>query len=69
MAGLCEELKGLISDRFGIVDKFTGDGLLASFPDFFSGPDAGYRAISALMKRTLCLRKDTNSIGVHFLLF
>ena len=32
MAGLCEELKGLICDRFGIVDKFTGDGLLASFP-------------------------------------
>jgi class 3 adenylate cyclase len=47
MAGLCEELKGLICDRFGIVDKFTGDGLLASFPEFFSGPDAGYRAISA----------------------
>ena len=33
MAGLCEELKGLICDRFGIVDKFTGDGLLASFPE------------------------------------
>jgi class 3 adenylate cyclase len=47
MAGLCEELKGLICERFGIVDKFTGDGLLASFPEFFSGPDAGYRAISA----------------------
>lgn len=47
MAGLCEELKGLICERFGIVDKFTGDGLLVSFPEFFSGPDAGYRAISA----------------------
>jgi hypothetical protein len=33
MAGLCEELKGLICERFGIVDKFTGDGLLASFPE------------------------------------
>ena len=47
MAGLCEELKGSICDKFGIVDKFTGDGLLASFPEFFSGQDAGYRAISA----------------------
>jgi len=46
MAGLCEQVKSLICDKFGIVDKFTGDGLLASFPEFFSGPDAGYRAIS-----------------------
>lgn len=47
MAGLCEEWNRVICDRFGIVDKFTGDGLLASFPEFFSGADAGYRAISA----------------------
>jgi adenylate cyclase len=57
MAGLCEELKGLISDRFGIVDKFTGDGLLASFPEFFSGPDAGYRAISAAHEAHLVFTK------------
>ena len=47
MAGLCEELGGLICEGLGIVDKFTGDGLLAVFPEFFSGQDAGYRAISA----------------------
>lgn len=57
MAGLCEELKGLICDRFGIVDKFTGDGLLASFPEFFSGPDAGYRAISAAHQAHLVFTK------------
>lgn len=57
MAGLCEELKGLICDRFGIVDKFTGDGLLASFPEFFSGPDAGYRAISAAHEAHLVFTK------------
>lgn len=57
MAGLCEELKGLICDRFGIVDKFTGDGLLASFPEFFSGADAGYRAISAAHEAHLVFRK------------
>lgn len=47
MTGVCEELRRVICDKFGLVDKFTGDGLLASFPEFFSGPDAGYRAISA----------------------
>jgi class 3 adenylate cyclase len=57
MAGLCEELKGLICDRFGIVDKFTGDGLLAAFPEFFSGPDAGYRAISAAREAHLVFTK------------
>ena len=36
MAGLCEQLQGLIRDKFGIVDKFTGDGLLVSFLEFFS---------------------------------
>lgn len=57
MAGLCEELKALICDKFGIVDKFTGDGLLASFPEFFSGPDAGYRAISAAHEAHLIFAK------------
>ena len=57
MAELCEELKGSICDRFGIVDKFTGDGLLASFPEFFSGPDAGYRAISAAHEAHLVFAK------------
>lgn len=47
MAELCEELQRVICDRFGVVDKFTGDGLLAAFPEFFSGADAGYRALSA----------------------
>jgi class 3 adenylate cyclase len=57
MAGLCEELKKSICDRFGIVDKFTGDGLLASFPEFFSGSDAGYRTISAAHEAHLVFRK------------
>jgi class 3 adenylate cyclase len=29
------------------VDKFTGDGILSFFPEFFSGKDAGYYALSA----------------------
>ncbi len=57
MAGLCDALRRVICDRFGIVDKFTGDGLLASFPEFFSGPDAGYRFISAAHEAHLVFAK------------
>ena len=44
---LCAELMGAIKSNYGVIDKFTGDGLLAYFPLFFSGPDAGYRALEA----------------------
>ena len=57
MAGLCDDLKSVICDNYGIVDKFTGDGLLASFPEFFSGPDAGYRVISAAHEAHLVFAK------------
>ncbi|HAM78176.1 MAG: adenylate/guanylate cyclase domain-containing protein [Treponema sp.] len=30
----------VVKENFGIYDKFTGDGLLAFFPDFYSGKDA-----------------------------
>ena len=69
MAGLCEELKGLICDRIGIVDKFTGDELLASFPEFFSGPDAGYRAISAAHEAHLVFAKRYKRHRSSFLPF
>ena len=36
-----------ITDSYGVFDKFTGDGILAFFPEFFSGPDAGFLAIRA----------------------
>jgi class 3 adenylate cyclase len=57
MAGLCDDLKGVICDNYGIVDKFTGDGLLASFPEFFSGTDAGYRAVAAAHEAHLVFAK------------
>lgn len=44
---LCEKLKSIIIEHGGIFDKFTGDGVLAFFPEFYSGDDAGYRAILA----------------------
>jgi class 3 adenylate cyclase len=57
MTGVCEALRRVICDRLGLVDKFTGDGLLATFPEFFSGPDAGYRIISAAHQAHLVFAK------------
>jgi class 3 adenylate cyclase len=47
MTNICRNLQTLVKDNYGIFDKFTGDGILAFFPEFFSGGDAGYRAITA----------------------
>ncbi len=44
---LCERFDEIIKGNHGVFDKFTGDGILAFFPDFFSGPDAGYHALLA----------------------
>ena len=44
---LCRDLMQIVTECFGVVDKFTGDGILAFFPQFFSGADAGYLAITA----------------------
>ena len=44
---LCIQLGGIIVDNLGVFDKFTGDGILAFFPMFFSGEDAGYLAVKA----------------------
>ena len=44
---LCSDLERIFKDNWAIVDKFTGDGILAFFPEFFSGPDAGYHALRA----------------------
>lgn len=43
-------LRECVLDNFGVFDKFTGDGILATFPEFFSGEDAGYHAINTAMQ-------------------
>ena len=47
---LCRGLSQIILGNFGVFDKFTGDGILAFFPDFCSGPDAGLLAIDSALK-------------------
>jgi hypothetical protein len=44
---LCQQLEVIIKNNFGVFDKFTGDGVLSFFPEFYSGKDAGYLALLA----------------------
>ncbi len=43
---LCKDLEEVIKANYGVFDKFTGDGVMAFFPVFFSGEDAAYNVIS-----------------------
>jgi class 3 adenylate cyclase len=47
ITSLCVELTNIILRNYGIFDKFTGDGILAFFPDFYSGQDAPYFVMKA----------------------
>ncbi len=47
---MCSDLMGIVTEHFGVFDKFTGDGVLAFFPDFYTGDDAGYHAVAAADK-------------------
>ncbi|WP_411973367.1 adenylate/guanylate cyclase domain-containing protein [Sphingobacterium sp. Lzh-3] len=44
---LSDRLSKIIIGNFGIFDKFTGDGILAFFPHFYSGKEAILRALKA----------------------
>jgi adenylate cyclase len=44
---LSRKLSENIISNYGIFDKFTGDGILAFFPKFYSGDEAIIRAIKA----------------------
>jgi len=47
MAEMEGRLKNAVKANWGIVDKFTGDGLIAHFPAFFAGEDAGLHCLKA----------------------
>ncbi len=44
---LAKQLREVILNSYGIFDKFTGDGILAFFPAFYTGDDAGYFVLQA----------------------
>lgn len=44
---LSKKLSKIIIGNYGIFDKFTGDGILAFFPKFYSGEKAIVRALKA----------------------
>lgn len=47
LALLTETFKTVILENNGIYDKFTGDGVICYFPEFYSGKDYLYYAIKA----------------------
>ncbi len=47
---LSRQLTQEVLESFGVFDKFTGDGILAFFPEFYSGQDAGFHAISSAIR-------------------
>jgi len=65
MTELCGALEVAIKEEYGVFDKFTGDGVLAFFPEFFSGTDAGYHAIAVAQKALSifeeCYRRNRSS--------
>lgn len=49
ISGLIPKLMDTVVMNHGIFDKFTGDGILAFFPEFFTGKDAGLRVVNAAL--------------------
>jgi len=47
VCALSNGLRNIVLGQHGVFEKFTGDGILAFFPAFYTGPDAGYYALSA----------------------
>jgi class 3 adenylate cyclase len=49
ISSLCVKLATIATDAHGVFDKFTGDGILAFFPSFFSGIDHAAWALRAAL--------------------
>lgn len=50
LSDLCLKLRQVVLEHDGVFDKFTGDGVLAFFPDFYSGESAGKKVLDAAQK-------------------
>jgi len=59
----------IVRKHFGVVDKFTGDGILCFFPEFFCGLDAGYYALAPLTRVTAHFKGTTVLTVIRLILF
>jgi class 3 adenylate cyclase len=44
---LTQRLITIITNHYGVFDKFTGDGVLAFFPEFYTGPESADWVLNA----------------------
>lgn len=66
---LSDSLAEIILSNYGVFDKFTGDGILAFFPKFFSGETAILRAIKAAEECHLAFKTHYDKCRGHFNVF
>lgn len=66
---LSQKLSEIIISNFGIFDKFTGDGILAFFPKFYSGEEAIIRALKAAEECHIIFEKHYNDSRECFNVF
>ncbi|MBL8020709.1 MAG: adenylate/guanylate cyclase domain-containing protein [Leptospirales bacterium] len=62
ISDLSEQLKVIVTRNYGVFDKFTGDGILAFFPTFYSGSHSVYWALKAAHE---CHDYFRNHLGRH----
>jgi len=63
---LCLGMAKTAMDRNGVFDKFTGDGILAFFPKFYSGPDHAVWALRAAIDCQNLFRAHFDRFASHF---
>lgn len=69
ITGLSSSLELEIRKNYGIFDKFTGDGILAFFPSFYSGEDAITRALVAAEQCHVIFQQHYNDSRKNFNVF
>jgi class 3 adenylate cyclase len=63
------KLSQIIIANYGIFDKFTGDGIMAFFPKFYSGNEAIIRALKASKECHLLFKEHYNNSKECFNVF
>ncbi|MDR3019276.1 MAG: hypothetical protein LBU66_00050 [Treponema sp.] len=64
---LIDEMINIIEKNYGIIEKFTGDGLLAFFPEFYSENDCCSYAINSAIECHEMFIKNYHDSYKHFI--